>query len=330
LFVNFVAHELGKANFHAYTGFPFLVSFFWVYLYGALLAKAEQRPRRGWLESILAITALASVVGLRVANHWVVESVASGMFRIEPRDPAATRSFIRLVRDRRRELGRLSVDDSVGALATEALEYEDRFRHTPAPETFLFQFTNTAVEAQVLVDLATARIATCTELAGVHTFACTSSESARRALDSLRGRPLPSGLSLTRFDEGACGVEHTPRGIVFDETCKDRMVATMDPQRWIDPGTYEVVWDLSLENRKTPRDAEVAANTSRVATLEVYVDNALVGKATPDATEERPHLVIPFVVAARQLFTWRLFLHDGAKVTIERAELRVAGGRGVP
>ncbi|HEV7557983.1 MAG TPA: hypothetical protein VGO00_21095, partial [Kofleriaceae bacterium] len=61
--LNFLAAQEQKATFEAYSGFPYIVSIFWVYLYGAKLAPATRRFRPVIVEAMFIAICLLATLG---------------------------------------------------------------------------------------------------------------------------------------------------------------------------------------------------------------------------------------------------------------------------
>lgn len=309
--LNFFAHQDEKWRFSAYAGFPFVVGFYWVYLYGSLLASPVRRLRRWVIEGLLAGAGVASIITLDASLLYAVES---RMFRPPLQDPAAVRSFLRLVRDRREDLGRLSIDESVSALAIDSVAWADFLGRTPEPETFLFHRDSTNLDTHLLVDLAQSHIATCRLGEGTLLLACTRSARATEALASWKTSPLPAGLAFTTFEHASRDIQFRESGVAIGKTSAPGLVA-YNRNLWIYIGTYEVVWDLTLEDDDS--------SVTDVAELEVLLAGAVAGKATVAGAPLRQQLIVPIVVGSRVPFSWRFSFRGGARVVIERAELRV-------
>ena len=308
--LNLLAYQAEKASFSAYTVFPFIVSFFWVFLYGTLVAPQPRRLPRWQLEGLLTVASVLSVLGMHSSD---TRSVITGMLETEPQDRKSVRAFVQIVRDRRPELGRLAVDEPISALAIETIVLHDALRRTPDPETFLLHRESAVLDANVLVDLDRYAIPSCLLVEGTGLVTCTRSATAAEAFRTLRGTPMPAGLALTSFLDVGRDVRFAAERVTIGASSKTGLIA-LARNLWIHPGNYELSCDVFLE--------EMDLKQVDAATVEAVLDGALAGRAHASTSQARHHLVLPLTIARDTPFSWRLFFNGGARVVIERVALR--------
>lgn len=127
LVVNVTAFEPAKGVLWAYTGFPFLVSTFWVYLYGAVLARPPRRLPAPAMALGFAIVASSSTLGLYSGRPRVLTFIARDMLHARGIDRAAVHELAARLGRFHGAFGKLYVDGAVASVALESLQLEENW-----------------------------------------------------------------------------------------------------------------------------------------------------------------------------------------------------------
>ena len=314
LIVNLLMFEEAKWRFVAYVGFPFLVSVFWVFLYGALLTRPERRLGRATLELLFAGIGLASIGATYLQNPALVQSAARGMMRTGDAHPEEVRAFAKAIRERGAALGAITVDSSVAALAIENVARSEVGTMRPETDTIAFHRDGPLGDADVLAELSAKGIARCAQLRKTGYFLCSRFE--QRAASSI-GAPTDSIPALVAFATPYEGhaVTVDPAGLVIPRGSSPGFWVVNRPLPAGTGGAFEVFWDLVI-------DEVDLTDPTPLVTVDVVVDGAIAGKAIASRSAPRQRLVVAFAVRAGQFFQPRLAYHGPARVLIEGAQLR--------
>jgi hypothetical protein len=306
--VNLLAFDEGKGRFYAYTGFPFIVAFFWCLLYGVFLAPEARRIRLLRLEAIIGATCAASTIALWISAPWYVESTARSTFVTSAMQRTLVRGFSDRISNHRLEFGNLVVDGSVAALALEAV-WSDVTYQPGATSLDTIAFHQDGVTPLLLPDLAALGLARCTHVIGTGLSVCGRDHlppSMFSGLPTERIPPLlafattePSGRRLAP-QNGLVTMEMSP-GLVFSTTSSGLA------------GDYEVVFRLDV--------AQAEPGEGELARVEVLVNGA--PRAASVAKEARQHeVVLPFSLARTDWLGIRLWQRARASFQILDAEVR--------
>ncbi len=176
--LNFTAFQEAKSSFHAYTGFPFVVSVFWLFVYGSSLAPVARRMSPRLLESMFAAVCITSIIGAYQADPWLVRVVAAEMTTAQRTHRPAVHGFVDALEAHRAEFGRLYVDPSVAAIALESVQPDNLWHGGVAADTIVFHRDSLVREA-VLRDLIANRLDICTHVLGTGLFVCSRGVLAR-------------------------------------------------------------------------------------------------------------------------------------------------------
>lgn len=314
LVFNLLAHWELKSQFAAYTGFPFIISFFWVYLYGAVLAPAQRRLAAPVLEAFVAVTSIATVVAAYADQPWTVSRTFRDMAVVDARTRDASRAFRAAILHRPELFGRLVVDRPVAALALEAIEPSQVFR----PEGLDASVDSVAFhqEDNIAGDLLPALdkngITRCAHVVDTGWSVCRREPLSLEPLPGVRSEDVPPLLAFASTD--ARGRRLAPeRGVVRKE---DPPGIAFDGVLRRVEGEREVVWRLAIEEIETvpgePIIAEVLVGSAPPITTKMKTD---------DAVGER-ELVVPFSARREEVVIVRLWLWARGTYTITGAALR--------
>jgi hypothetical protein len=215
--VNFTAHQDAKGLFLYYTGFPFIVSTFWVYLYGAMLAPAARRLRPGVLEAIFALVCASSTLGWYRGTPIAMRDTVRAMATAPEMNRWAVHGFVGALEAHRAELGRFYVDNAVAAVALEALQREDAWTRGAHADAIAFHRDTRHEADELLPDIIANHLDACTQI--LDTGLCVCSR-----------KPLPAVF------EGLA-IEVVPSLFVF---ANRDYTGIRGPLGRLAPGTYEL------------------------------------------------------------------------------------------
>lgn len=168
---NITAYDEQKSHFTAYTVGPFLISVFWVYLYGALLTPRARRLRAGALEVVFALVCVSSTLGFYRAAPGPLHDTLREMAYAKRRDRAAVHGFVDTLHTQRAAFGRLFVDSAVAALALEWLSAGEGWQPGVIADTIVFH-NRTARQELLAADFASNHIDVCTRIVGTGIVVC--------------------------------------------------------------------------------------------------------------------------------------------------------------
>ena len=308
-FINLLAHQDAKSHFDAYTGFPFLVSLFWVYLYGTMLAKTERALSRVRMGTIFAGICLASsIFGMSPgAAIFLLKEMAIRL----PGNSASVRGFAEALRTRSSDFGRLVVDYPVAALAIETVP-PLRVYGPGVAEVDSLAFHQDAVwPAKLSADVSALGLRRCTHVIDTGLSVCRRDAL---PLDMFLGIPTEEVPPLLAFAANdAYGRRSAPRnGRVLN-----------GPPGWpfeaffggLD-GEREVVWALTVD--------DVQPGAKELGSLIVFANGVMRASATLPAERGTHERTIPFVAAPSDFVVIRFEQQVPASYRIVAAELRKA------
>jgi hypothetical protein len=167
---NFTARDGGKAGIGSYIASPFVVSMFWVYVYGAILAPARLRARTA--ELVLAAISLVSFGGYYpIARTWPREPLRD-MVLSHPMNRELTHQLVDALGAARPQLGKVYVDDSVAALALEHFELGETWRKgIRDADTIAFHWRSWR-RSEILDDIKANGLTSCTLPIGTLIYVC--------------------------------------------------------------------------------------------------------------------------------------------------------------
>ena len=291
LLLNFLAVQQAKAAFFAYTGFPFVVAMFWVYLHGARLARRRLRPIAA--EAVLAVIALASLAGALQGQTTTVTSTARDMALHHPWNRATLHRFVDALGERRTQLGKLYVDPPTAALAIESIEPANTWRRGTTPaDVIVFQRGAIAFEGGAVSDLVANRLDACTVVIDTKFVMCARDRRPVTVFADFATTVLPAPLATLHLDSSEVHVDG------------DRIVIDRDPTLRVRLGTLAAsTYELSFEVESAePLELEVATETGAIATASgshtVAVTFASNGK---DPVWYRLHATPPIVITGARL-----------------------------
>jgi hypothetical protein len=326
LVVNLLAYEEGKWRLAAYIGFPFVVSVFWVYLYGSLLAPPPRRLARGLFEVVFAGICVLSIIAVDVKYPPLVNLIRDGVLRRAPAHPKEVRAYAKTLHEGGAQVGRFCVDGPVAALAVDIIvRGQGCDPGTRDMDTFAFHREGPG-GATLLVDMAANGVAQCTHVLETGYCVCASDERLGRLSPLLASVPterIPALLVVSSFDN-AHRFEVAAAGVVVPIAAAGQPNLATRNLAVAAGGSYEIVWDLALER--------ASADPREVVTVDVVVDGEVAGKAATsvDGGGPREQLVLPFTVRPNQPFGARLWYRGAAKVVVEGAQLRAAAAARAP
>lgn len=194
---NFTAFDAAKSSFVAYTAGPFLVAMFWVYVYGAKLARAERRLRPGVIEAVFALVCLSSTIGVFRGRPDVATAVARDVAFLQKMDREAVHGFADALLDHHAELGNIYVDNPVGALVQEGFRLREHWFYRQArPDALAFYAQGNGV----LPELAQAELDHCVQALATHLYLCARAPVPRSIFEDLAIRRVPAMFVFTRFE----------------------------------------------------------------------------------------------------------------------------------
>jgi hypothetical protein len=311
-FVNLLAHQEEKSRFDGYTGFPFLASAFWVLVYGVFWARKRRLPVAVMEAAFGAACALSTIVANRTFS---VPGIFDQMAFTERATRPSIRAFARALRAQPPILGRLVVDDAVGALAIETLRLEQNyFWRRLAPDTFAFDQRD-GLAVQMLPDLAARGLSRCTHVLGTTYSACSGTALPPGFFGETPVEQVPPLLLFsTRFPDGrprspagAVVGSGFPVGIVYDGVFTGIV------------GPHEVFWRLAPEGN-------VTGETRELVKVEVLVNQVVREErvlSTEDVRQGR-EVALPFTSVAADVVIFRFWLVAPGSFRIDDAELRRA------
>lgn len=315
LVFNLLAHQEVKSQFGTYAGFPFVISFFWVYLYGALLVPAEKRMRPLALDAFVALTSIASLLGMYRWAPGAVTDTFRDMAFVAPGDRAAVRGFRAAVLQHRPEVfGRLIVDQPVAALALESVVPGQIFRPEAVDASMdsiaFHQWGN--IGGALLPELDKEGITRCAHVVDTGLSVCRRDAFASELFPGVHSEDVPALLAFASIDPHGRRVspyrgivkKEDPTGLVYDG-----VFIGIDGER-------EVVWKLAI--------AEIEPGPPEPLVAEVIINGGppIATKLKADDRAGTRELVVRFTAKREDLVVLRLWCWTRAAYTITGAALR--------
>ena len=286
--LNFTAIQPDKGLFSEYTGFPFLVSMFWVYLYGLALAPEPRRLGPGVIAALFAIVSTSSTLGFFRAGAGTLKFIAKDMAYRRPMNRSAVQGFVRAIEQHREQLGRFYIDSAVAALATDAFPLEAGWHKGVPADAIAFHRATWAQSNDMIGDLLVNQLDTCFHPIGTELYLCTTQSLSFEPLDGTASERIPSVFVFSRLPRDAATVLHD--GILVQPGGALKGMLGTPPA-----GTYQ----LSVDSTPAAHDA---TGTTELEVIDEYTSVAL-GSAPAAAPS------VPTVFASKGdrvlVFYWR-------------------------
>ncbi len=309
---NFTAYDGAKSMFIAYSLAPFLVSVFWVYVYGARLAAANRRLRPITLDGVFALICLSSTLGQYQGMPSPMRLTVRDMALSHDMNRSAVHDFVEVLHTHRAELGQLYVDSAVAAIALEWLDLHNSWRPDPSPppDTIVFHDWLSGDDRVLLRDLVAHRLDECVHVLETRILMCSREPLPALIFGGLAIERLPAVFAFTRVHR--LGVDVGPRGITLHAG------ASLGGQLGtLSNGTYELYLRVEL-------DPASIAGGMELAQVEILPGaSASVVAALPARSRE---ITVQFSVGDDQPVSYVLTSRAPFALTITDARLRRARG----
>jgi hypothetical protein len=316
--LNLFALQEAKTLFDAYTGFPFLASLFWVYLYGTHLAPKDERGSPATVEATFALICIASTLVLARWGPVDLEFQLKEMAIDRPMNAESVRRFAEVLRSEPAAFGRLVVDDAVGSIALESLKLEQLYPRGMADAQALAFHQDDGIASSLLPALAGAGLSRCTHLSGTGFSVCRQPNLSNDPLAGLATEDVPPLLAFASVDPEGGRRAPASRLITVDTGPGLGFEAAFP--RFAAEGSYEVVWNLDVRS--------VEPTATELVTADVVVNDVVAAFRTAPATPAQHELVVPFTAKAADPVVIRLWHRSRATFTIVDAELRRVASKG--
>jgi hypothetical protein len=246
---SFFAREDVKAGFWVYSIGPFVFGMFWVYVYGAYLAR--RRVRAAWIEALFALVCVASTIGAYRGSPGPVGFAAHDMLRPRPIDRDAVYKFIGALRDHRDRFGELRAD---GAVATLGMEYladdtaREKWYGGAHADTLAFHQLG-ADKDTIVPGLLTNGIEACTHVLHTGLVMCSRQPLPADTFGGAAVEPVPAAfaMSLISYKDRKRGIiTFESQGVVIHSPYSVRGLLGK-----LAPGAYE--WTVTLQNAEPAR-----------------------------------------------------------------------------
>jgi hypothetical protein len=196
--LNALAQDEAKSVFSSYTGFPFIAGMFWVLLYAAWLAPLRARPSRIGALLLFAGVCASSTVGLYLADPRLLSFTLRDMTLPHASDRETLRNLPEILSENRAALGRLYVDQSVAALAFEAVALENGWvPGTTNADTIAFHSGSWARD-EIAADLVANGISKCRLLVDTRITVCSKLD---RELIGAQSVEVPASMAFGSYDK---------------------------------------------------------------------------------------------------------------------------------
>jgi hypothetical protein len=299
--LNFLAVKSEKSIFFAYTGIPFLVAIFWVYLYGARFAPPARRLRPAVIEAVFALVSVSSTLGLHRENPLALKIVAREMLKPRAWPRAQVHGFAEALGKRTERFGRLYVDYGVASLTLEWLRASHNWQPGLKPaDAIAFHYKAQHALGVSLNDLLANGLDVCTRASHTSLTVCTRERLPPDTFGDTEIQVIPALFAFS--DLSARGIQVTPGGIALRRTS---VYANLPP---LPAGTYEI--KVQIDARPSPAEATVGE-------IAVQIGDHL----QPSVTTAGRELAIRFTVDGKQPILWRVTPWIAAPVTITGARL---------
>jgi hypothetical protein len=239
---NFTANDGAKATFQAYALSPFIVSVYWVYVYGALLAPAPRRLRPGLVELVFALVCLSSTLGFKRAAPDPFDHIVDAMAHRHPGSRVASRRIIKALHEHRASFGKLYLDGAVAALALDWAQPEHIWRpgYTQV-DVLAFHERNPGSGWEMMSELVTNQLDVCTRVFKTGIVVCSRDRLPPEVFAGLATETVPS---LFVFGENRPARRVVERGVEIGDE-----YAFVDWVGKLAPGAYELAMTFGEEER---------------------------------------------------------------------------------
>lgn len=305
--LNFLASQPQKATFEAYAGFPFVVSSFWVYVYGAMLAPPARRMRPIAIEAVFAGICILSTVGYYREFPKQARFTVHEMTHTQPMDRAATHAFVEALGKHRDQLGRLYADYSAAAIALESVVPENRWGPGTAPADAITFHEESVFRDQLLPDLFANELDVCTRIVAARIFLCTRERLPADLFAGLATDVVPSSFTFANSLKRR-GVGVSPRGITLQ--------GGVGIDGWLGQlprGTYELTWTLAT-------DVPAPADGAELVTVQIM--SGADARAAVTAPNGARALAVRFDASGEEVLWFRSHSAFPSTLIVTQAQVR--------
>lgn len=308
---NFIAFDDQKSMFTAYSVMPFLVSVFWIYLYGAFLARPERRFLPWVLEIVFALVCVASTLGMHRGAAAALKFTVAEMAIPRARDRAAVHGFVEALDTHRSDFGELSVDYAVSAIALEHLHLRDTWTRSRnvGPDSFVFHDRAQGEEPDVLFpEIVASSMDWCTRIVGTHIVVCSRKRFPPTTFEGLATQVVPAAFVFSRLFRSSVRVD-------ADGVTLGAGASVYGPFGRLPAGTYECV---------------VSFTTTSSSGVRMFVETDLEPISDVSVTAGANDLRLTFVIGGEEHPIAYRFTAGQAPLTIREVRVRRIDGPGKP
>jgi hypothetical protein len=267
--LNFLAAQEAKAMFFAYTGFPFVVSILWVYVYGARLARRRLRPIAA--EAVLAVVAVTSLAGAWRSIPAITTSTVRDMVFSHPWHRATLHRFVDALGDRRDQLGKLYVDSPTAALAIESVEPTNIWQPgRTGADVIALQRDALPFEADAVSDLVANHLDVCTVVTDTRFVICARDRRPATVFADFETAVVPAPLATLHLDRAGIRVDDH-RIAIDDATIRIRLGV-------LAAASYELSFDAESKDLRLDVETETGVLATATGSHHVAVTFATDGK----------------------------------------------------
>ena len=303
---NFTAYDPAKSSFAAYSVGPFLVSMFWVYVYGARLAPAVRRLHPGVIEAVFALLCMSSTLGYHHARPQSLVATVRDMTLPHGWNRAAVHGFVDALHTHRADFGRLYVDDGIAALAMEWLRLEDYWHPHATQPADAIAFHSQGSGVDMLADLSADHLDTCAHVLGTRIFVCSRTRLPETTFAEIETETLSSIFAFTRVHRPGVRIDERGLGLFAG-------LRLEGPLGQLPRGTYDLTLTVSA-------DTPLALDGSPMVQLDVALGNDP-PRSTKVANGAR-EIVLRFVSDGEQPVHYAIASRSPSPITITGARLR--------
>ena len=302
--LNFFAAQPQKSTFDAYSGFPYIVSVFWVLLYGSLIAS--RRMRTPILEAVFAVICVTSTIGLYQSSPASTDNLWHE-FHTRQRNRDAVHAFVEALGKHRGELGHLRLDYGVASLALEYVRDASEGYAPGARGADTIAFHDESVYRDSLVpDMIANRLDTCTRIVRTGIYLCGREPPPAGMFAEIRTWTMPSIFAFATNKRP--GVKFDNRGMTLDNG------AIVDGHLGLLPkGNYELT--STIES-----DPHPSAATNDLAVVQILSGATILAETTvPIGSTE---LAVRFDAPGDQALTFRYGSRIRSVLVVKEAHVR--------
>jgi hypothetical protein len=282
--LNFLALQGVKATFFAYSAIPFLVSIFWIYLYGARFAPPARRLRPAVVEAVFALVSVSSTLGIHRVNPVAAQGIAREMITPRAWHRAQVHGFAEALGKRTERFGRLYVDYGVASLTLEWLRASNNW-HLGVKPADAIAFQSSSRELRIIEDLLANGLDVCTRATRTSLTVCTREPLPPDTFGDTKVEVIPALFTFS--DLSRRGIRVTPNGI----TLRGESVYANLPA--LPAGTYEL--QAHIDGPPSPTERTVGE-------LAVQIEDRLL----PIVTTAGHELKLRFTVDGKHAILWRV------------------------